>query len=133
MQVHLSRYLTPFEGLPTLRQRVSNVLLSLPPDIQQDFYSDYTFEITLEKYQPGEGSQLFIRLPASGNHVSRCVVLRGKLEHAPQDFAEYVIAHELAHAYLRNGGWGEIEDPEHAADALCASWGYPKPSGRSFW
>jgi hypothetical protein len=42
-----------------------------------------------------------------------------------------VIAHELAHAYLRNGGWGEISDRELAADALAESWGFPKPMKRA--
>ena len=38
----------------------------------------------------------------------------------------YVIAHELAHAVLRNGGrWGS-DDPEEAADALAAQWGFAK-------
>ena len=41
----------------------------------------------------------------------------------------YVIAHEFAHAYLRNGGWGEILDREEAADALAAHWGFPRPAG----
>jgi hypothetical protein len=42
-------------------------------------------------------------------------------------FAHYVIAHEFAHAYLRNGGWNEITDREEAADALAASWGFRRP------
>ena len=59
---------------------------------------------------------------------SRCVVLRPKLEVASESFANYVIAHEFAHAFLRNGGWGEITDVEEAADALAASWGFHKPA-----
>jgi signal-transduction protein with cAMP-binding, CBS, and nucleotidyltransferase domain len=39
----------------------------------------------------------------------------------------YIIAHELAHAYLRNGGWGDLADPEASADALAASWGFIRP------
>ena len=42
--------------------------------------------------------------------------------------AKYIIAHEFAHAFLRNGGWGEITDAEEAADALAASWGFHKPA-----
>jgi hypothetical protein len=38
-----------------------------------------------------------------------------------------VIAHELAHAHLRNGGRHPEEDPEHAADSLAADWGFPRP------
>jgi hypothetical protein len=39
----------------------------------------------------------------------------------------WVIAHELAHAHLRNGGRWLGDDPEHAADALAAGWGFPRP------
>ena len=41
-----------------------------------------------------------------------------------------LIAHELAHAHLRNGGYGAITDPEHAADALAAEWGFGKVARR---
>ena len=75
---------------------------------------------------------MFMDLPSGGSAVSRCVVLRGKLDRAPENFALYVIAHEFAHAFLRNGGWKEISDKEEAADALAASWGYPKPARRWF-
>ena len=132
MQSHWSRVATAFDQLPRLRERLLRVLLSLPEDVQMDFVADPTFEIVLESYRPGRGSQMFMRLPVSGSHVSRCVVLRGKLDNAPENFAMYVIAHELAHAFLRNGGWGDIDDVEEAADALAGSWGYPKPSLRWF-
>jgi hypothetical protein len=38
-----------------------------------------------------------------------------------------VIAHELAHAHLRNRGRWVGDDPEVAADSLAADWGWPKP------
>ena len=66
--------------------------------------------------------------PSAIDSVSRCVVLRRKLAQASEAFAKYVIAHEFAHAYLRNGGWGEITDIEEAADALAASWGFIRPA-----
>ena len=66
--------------------------------------------------------------PGPGGNGSRCVVLKRRLANCLEAFAYYVIAHELAHAYLRNGGWGEIEDAEAAADALAASWGFVRPS-----
>jgi hypothetical protein len=56
------------------------------------------------------------------------VILKPRLADCPEDFAHYVIAHEMAHAYLRNGGWGTIEDPELAADTLAATWGFGRPS-----
>jgi len=55
------------------------------------------------------------------------VVLKPRLSMCEEAFAHYVIAHEFAHAYLRNGPWGNIFDPEDAADALAASWGFPRP------
>ena len=41
-----------------------------------------------------------------GRNGSRCVVLKPQLTDCPKALAHYVIAHELAHAYLHNGGWG---------------------------
>jgi len=48
------------------------------------------------------------------------------LEKCSAAFVRYIVAHEFAHAWLRNGGWGEIADREEAADAVAASWGYAK-------
>ena len=104
------------------------VLESLPTEVQQDFLSDPNFHITMENFVPGKGWTLWMALPASqGRDTSRAVVLRPRLAECNLAFGLYVIAHELAHAYLRNGGWGEIIDREQAADALAASWGFPKP------
>ena len=48
------------------------------------------------------------------------------LENCSAAFVRYIVAHELAHAWLHNGGWGEITDREEAADAVAAAWGYEK-------
>ena len=69
--------------------------------------------------------------PGPVGSSSRCVVLRPRLADCPEAFAYYVIAHEFAHAYLRNGGWGEITDIEEAADALAESWGFRRPAVQS--
>lgn len=132
--LRFAQYIQAFEAHPTLREHVGNVLCSLPVEVQADFLNDVTFRLALEEVKPGRGggSSTFMPLPDSGTSVSRLVVLRAKLDRAPEEFARYVIAHELAHAYLRNGGWGEITDREEAADALAASWGYPKPPLRWF-
>ncbi|MCR9292156.1 MAG: hypothetical protein NXI32_05520 [bacterium] len=132
MRSVLQNHVASFEHLPRLSARLSLVLRALPEEIVEDFVADSTFQITLENYRPGKGSQLFMSLPTHREHVSRCVVLRSKLDQAPEDFALYIIAHELAHAFLRNGGWKDIEDAEHAADALALSWGFPKPKLRWF-
>ena len=55
------------------------------------------------------------------------VVLKRTLCRRPIEFVRWVIAHELAHAHLRNGGRWAGDDPERAADALAAGWGFPKP------
>lgn len=107
------------------------MLNALPLEVKEDFICDSTFRITAEKHVPGKGTTLFMCLPASAGEVSRCVVLRTKLETAPEAFALYIIAHEFAHAYLRNGGWGDISDSEQAADSLAEHWGFQRP--RSGW
>ena len=122
-----SNFLVALEDCPPLRDRVSAVLLSLPEEVQQDFLDDPAFRIDLEDIAPGRGSRTFLALPISCASVSRSVVLRRKLATSSEAFAHYIIAHELAHAFLRNGGWQEIVDREEAADALALTWGYPRP------
>ena len=119
--------LAPFDNHAQLRQRIAHVLHALPMDVQQDFLTDTTFCVTLEDYSPQSGWRMFMACPSPEQRISRCVVLRGKLEEAEEGFATYVIAHEFAHAFLRNGGWGLITDIEEAADALAASWGFSRP------
>jgi hypothetical protein len=123
----LSDQLQTFTPYPRLHSRVVLVLDALPPSVQRDFTDDPSFRIALEDTQPGSGWKLFMNCPTHCGAVSRCVVLRCKLNEAPSPFIDYVIAHEFAHAYLRNGGWGEITDIEEAADALAASWGFLRP------
>lgn len=123
-----SHYLKPFDGLPELQRRIIQVLDCLPMDVQQDFLLDPRFGMDIDNYEPGEGWSLFMPCPGPPGQGSRRVVLRPKLEEASEEFAKYIIAHEFAHAFLRNGGWGEITDIEEAADALAASWGFDKVS-----
>lgn len=120
-------YLLPFDHLPDLQQRVLNVLIAIPEHVQQDFVGDPRFQVTIENYVPGRGWTLWMPTPGPPGSGSRCVVLRPKLAHCSEEFAHYVIAHEFAHAFLRNGPWGDITDVEEAADALAASWGFHRP------
>ena len=76
---------------------------------------------------PGEGSTVFMAAPVGAGVSSRSVVLKPRLSECDEAFAHYVIAHEFAHAYLRNGPWGDISNTEDAANALAASWGFPLP------
>ena len=114
-----SVYLQAFERFQPLRQRVLHVLSALPKKVQQDFVTD--------NYVSGEGSSVFMAAPEASGISSRSVVLRPRLSECEEAFAHYVIAHEFAHAYLRNGPWGDFFDPEDAADALAAFWGFPRP------
>ena len=125
-----STYLSPFAELPSLANRVRLVLEQLPELVQRDFLDDMRFSVTLEDYVPGRGWTLSMPTPGAPGDSSRCVVLRSKLAECSEAFSHYVIAHEFAHAYLRNGGWGEITDVEQAADALAASWGFVRPANR---
>lgn len=121
-------YLAPFADHPILQQRVQYVLHRLPEEVQRDFLEDPRFQIIMDNYQPGVGWSFLMPPPGPGKNSSRCVVLRLKLSETSEAFAWYVIAHEFAHAYLHNGGWGEITDIEEAADAMAASWGFHRPS-----
>ncbi len=126
----LAAHLEAFDELAPLNDRVLAVLVALPGEVRSDLLQDPRFRITLDDFVPGEGRTVWLACPGPGGNGSRCVVLKPQLADCPEAFAHYVIAHELAHAYLRNGGWGEIDDPEIAADALAAAWGFPKPVTR---
>ncbi|HQX49808.1 MAG TPA: hypothetical protein PLY87_07130 [Planctomycetaceae bacterium] len=120
-------YAESFIEFPVLQQRILLVLEALPPEVQRDFLDDERFGVEIDNYQAGVGWSLFMPTPGPPGQGSRRVVLRPKLNHTSESFALYVIAHEFAHAFLRNGGWGEITDIEEAADALAASWGFHRP------
>ena len=124
----LLRYIGPFADCETLAQRVLTVLRALPKRVLRDFRDDPRFRLALDDCAPKKGRTVWLACPGPGGNGSRCVVLKRRLANCLEAFAYYVIAHELAHAYLRNGGWGEIEDAEAAADALAASWGFVRPS-----
>lgn len=117
--------LDEFEKLPISKSRILRVFDSIPDDVRNDLSEDPNFRISVDDCEPGKGRTVL--MPDLGpKGTSRCVVLKPRLEKCSDDFACYIIAHELAHAYLHNGGWGEYSDPELAADALAASWGYAK-------
>ncbi len=113
-------------GETALADRVACVLRALPDLVRRDLLGDPCFHLALDDYQPGRGRSVWLACPVPGNGSSRSVVLKPRLADCDESFAHYVIAHELAHAHLRNGGWGDIHDPEWAADALAASWGFPR-------
>ena len=120
-------YLEPFSQHPVLQHWVLSVLEQLPSEVQRDFLDDPRFGVTIDNYEPGIGWSFVMPTPGLPGNGSRCVILRPKLAAASEEFAKYVIAHEFAHAFLRNGGWGVITDIEDAADALAESWGFCRP------
>lgn len=111
-----------------LRHRLNRVLCALPLEVQRDFLDDPRFCIQPLSKKNRSNDATLLALPAADGSGSRCVVLKQRLASCSEPFGLYVIAHELAHAYLHNGPWGKISDPEEAADALAASWGFPKPA-----
>ena len=108
-----------------LHDHVAGVVLRLPAAVREDILGDQSFRMF--DYEPGRGAiHVPVGLPGR-NGASRCVVLKRTLRRRPIPFVQYVIAHELAHAHLRNRGRWPGDDPEHAADSLAAQWGFPKP------
>ena len=126
MQHTIATWLSGFSLDEFLHAHVETVITALPELIQGDFLHDQSFLIC--DYEPGPGvvAHVPVGIPSRGRS-SRSVVLKRTLRRRPTDFVRYVIAHELAHAHLRNRGRWEAEDPEHAADALAAEWGFPRP------
>ena len=131
--MRFEKYIDPFREHAPLDARVLHVLSALPSEVQQDFLDDDRFHVILDNYEKGKGWSLVMDLPSPKGDASRCVVLKPKLAGCDESFAWYVIAHEFAHAYLRNGGWGEITDREQAADALAAYWGFARPRNIAGW
>ena len=120
-------YLRDFADYPRLSKCILHVLKSLPNEVQRDFLDDPKFRVAVEQYVPGRGYRVFMNIPGSLGDGSRSVVLRPKLENAPEPFAHWVIAHEFAHAFLRHNDGAETDDVERDADSLAAEWGFARP------
>ena len=112
---------------PVMRERVLYVFSALPEDVQEEFMGDPGFVIGIYDTGRSGGSPLLIPCPRPARG-SRLVALERSLTARSRAFAHYVIAHELAHARLRNRGRHPGEDPEVAADSLAAAWGFPRPA-----
>ncbi len=120
-------FVSRFIREPGLRERISAVLASLPAEVRQDIVHDERFRMAVFDVRDPANSYLHFAPPGVGNSGSRMIAWKSSLSTAPLEFANYVIAHEFAHAYLRNRGRTAAEDPEDAADALAKEWGYDKP------
>jgi hypothetical protein len=126
MNKTIDDWLLPFGLLPPLRQHVAQVVAALPSEIRENLVGDPAFRFS--DYEPGTNVVALIPVGAPRyRRPGRSVVLKRTLRHRPPAFIQYVIAHELAHAHLHNGGRWAGDDPEHAADALAAEWGFGRP------
>lgn len=126
MDERLGQWLERFGLDAFLREHVFGVLRTLPDAVRDDLLEDPAF--VLCDYEPVAGAVVCVPVgPPMGRRAGRSVVLKRTLRRRPVPFVRYVIAHELAHAHLRNAGRWPGEDPERAADALAADWGYPRP------
>lgn len=123
----ISAFVNKFVADQTLQERIVAVFAALPHEVRNDLLDDERFTMAVHHVDREEG--LFFRMaaPGIGDDGSRMIVWKSSLANNSLAFANYVIAHELAHAYLRNRGRTPDEDPEDAADALAAEWGYHKP------
>jgi hypothetical protein len=127
---HLTDWLGRFDLADFLRPHVAAVFLALPAAVRDDICGDPSF--CLCDYEPGGASyHVPVAAPVAARgrprRPGRSVVLKRTLRHRPPAFVRWLIAHELAHAHLRHEGRWPGDDPEHAADALAAEWGFPKP------
>ena len=109
-----------------IRGHVAVVLQGLPAEVQSDLMDDPSFLMCDYDPIPQVMMHVPMRLVGRGR-PGRSIVLKKTLKRRPAPFVRWVVAHELAHAYLRHGGRWPEEDPEVAADSLAAVWGFPKP------
>jgi hypothetical protein len=126
MKHEILHWLSGFGLEGSLHDHVAAVVERLPGQVREDFMNDPSF--CLFDYEPGPGVVMRVPVGLPGRRrASRSVVLKRTLRRRPEPFVRWLIAHELAHAHLRNAGRWPGEDPEFAADALAAEWGFPRP------
>jgi len=125
MRDRIEQWLAPFDLDSVLHGHVVEVVLCLPQGARDDLMDDWAF--VLCDYEPSAaGANIPVKLGGRGQ-PGRSVVLKRTLRNKSDRFVRWVIAHELAHAVLRNKGRADDADPEHAANALAAEWGFPCP------
>ena len=126
----IHHWLTPFQLDDQLFAHVAEVVAMLPELVREDLMRDPSF--VLHDYDPTDRGMTCVPVAFSfPGKPGRSVSLKRTLNRRPVEFVRWVIAHELAHAHLRNQGRSAHEDPESAADSLAADWGFPKPDRRT--
>ena len=126
MNQEIHTWLSAFALDPAISGHIAEVVSKLPVEVRDDLVGDASF--ALHDYEPGDGTVTCV--PVAGplrGRPGRSVSLKRTLKRRPVGFIHWVIAHEFAHAHLRNRGGTDYEDPETAADRLAAAWGFPKP------
>src|SRR5271166_809730 len=90
-----------------IRDHVAAVFENLPGDVRSDLMEDPAFLVC--DYEPAAAGMLQVPVRFSaGGKPGRSVVLKRTMKRRPTPFVRWVIAHELAHAFLRHGGcWPE--------------------------
>ena len=122
----INQWLCAFQLDGWIRDHVAAVFQELPDEVRADLMDDPEFVVC--DFDPGPNAVLEVPVRFSGGgNPGRSIVLKRTIKLRPVPFVRWVIAHELAHAYLRHGGRWPHEDPEQAADSLAAAWGFPKP------
>jgi hypothetical protein len=123
----IDRWLGPFALHEDLHAHTAHVLASLPAPVLDDVTGEAG--VVFYDYDPGPGAvmEVPVRLPGK-SRTSRSIVLKRTLRGRSPAFVRWLIAHEIAHAHLRNGGRWAGDDPELAADALADEWGFARPS-----
>jgi len=111
----------------SLHAHTAHVLGQLPDEVLSDIMGEPG--VVFYDYDPGPGviMQVPVKIPGPAG-ASRSIVLKRTLCNRHPSFVHWLIAHELAHAHLRNGGRWPGDDPEVAADSLAGEWGFPRPS-----
>jgi hypothetical protein len=122
----IDRWLSTFKLDRSVHEHVAVVFQRLPDEVRCDLMGDPSFMLCDYMPAPHEILHVPMRLSAGGG-PGRSIVLKRTINSRSVPFARWVIAHELAHAYLRHGGRWPMEDPESAADSLAAQWGFPRP------
>ncbi len=123
----VDQWLRPFRLIGPLHDHAVHVVAALPEAVRAELSAEPG--VTFSDYDPTPGAVMHVRVGPPGRvRPARSVVLKRTLAGRPPAFVRWLIAHELAHAYLRNAGRWPGDDPEVAADALAAEWGFPRPA-----
>ncbi|MBI3616538.1 MAG: ImmA/IrrE family metallo-endopeptidase [Candidatus Omnitrophica bacterium] len=65
-----------------------------------------------------------------GSSNSRFIALSSRLRREPEAVAKFVIAHEIAHVWLKHDPVVKTPEDERQADAQAAKWGFPPSKER---